>query len=358
MIPDIDRIRGSLIGGAIGDALGYPVEFVRSYEKIQEKFGPNGITRYDTSHWWLEGCADGKAWISDDTQLTLFTACGLINAGENRAQVLPSIKQAYIEWLATQLGEGDAEPRECWISYLRELNQRRAPGKTCIESIAALRIGQLSNNSKKGCGGIMRVAPIGLWGVGEKRFSTIEECCKTAVEAARVTHQHKFGFLPAAIIAYVIYQLACNDCPKVSDLYDYVHEGFEILEEIYPEHLISICDLNEIVANALEYVSSDLPDHEAIRQIGKGWVAEETLAIALYCVAKHFDDFEKAIIASVNHAGDTDSTGAITGNILGAAIGYEALPEFYKKDLELHDVIIHVADDLYEGRVSSYQRLG
>ena len=133
---------------------------------------------------------------------------------------------------------------------------------------------------------------------------------------------------------------------------------FIILEEIYPEHLISICDLNEIVANALEYVSSDLPDHEAIRQIGKGWVAEETLAIALYCVAKHFDDFEKAIIASVNHAGDTDSTGAITGNILGAAIGYEALPEFYKKDLELHDVIIHVADDLYEGRVSSYQRLG
>jgi ADP-ribosylglycohydrolase len=53
MIPNKDRIRGSLIGGAIGDALGYPVEFVRSYEKIQEKFGPNGITRYDTSHWWL-----------------------------------------------------------------------------------------------------------------------------------------------------------------------------------------------------------------------------------------------------------------------------------------------------------------
>ena len=73
----------------------------------------------------------------------------------------------------------------------------------------------------------MRVAPIGLWGVGEKRFSTIDECCKTAVEAVRVTHQHKFGFLPAAIIAYVIYKLACNDCPKVLDLYDYVDEAFE-----------------------------------------------------------------------------------------------------------------------------------
>ena len=102
----------------------------------------------------------------------------------------------------------------------------------------------------------------------------------------------------------------------------------------------------------MEYVSCDLPDHEAIRQIGKGWVAEETLAIALYCVAKHFDDFEKAIIASVNHAGDTDSTGAITGNILGAATGYAALPEFFKTDLELHDVILEIADDLYNGKSS------
>ena len=84
--------------------------------------------------------------------------------------------------------------------------------------------------------------------------------------------------------------------------------------------------------------------------------AQENISKSAY--SNHFDDFEKAIIASVNHAGDTDSTGAITGNILGAAIGYEALPEFYKKDLELHDVIIHVADDLYEGCVSSYQRLG
>ena len=76
------------------------------------------------------------------------------------------------------------------------------------------------------------------------------------------------------------------------------------------------------------------------------------MAIALYCVAKHFDDFEKAIVASVNHAGDTDSTGAITGNILGAAIGYKALPEFYKKDLELHDVTLEIADDLYDGKSS------
>ena len=103
---------------------------------------------------------------------------------------------------------------------------------------------------------------------------------------------------------------------------------------------------------ALTLACEDIPDKDAIRQIGEGWAAEETLAIAVYCCAKHFDDFEKAMIASVNHGGDSDSTGAVTGNILGAAIGYEAIPQYFKNDLELHDVILHVADDLWLGKIT------
>ena len=58
------------------------------------------------------------------------------------------------------------------------------------------------------------------------------------------------------------------------------------------------------------------------------------------------------MIASVNHGGDSDSTGAVTGNILGAAIGYEAIPQYYKDDLEMHNLILHMADDLYRGEVT------
>ena len=86
--------------------------------------------------------------------------------------------------------------------------------------------------------------------------------------------------------------------------------------------------------------------------LGGGWVGDEALAIALYCAIRHFDDFEQAMIATVNHGGDSDSTGAVTGNILGAAVGYEAIPQFFKHDLELHDVILHMADDLYRGEVT------
>ena len=67
-----DRIRGSLTGGAIGDALGYPVEFL-SWSNIQNKYGAMGITRYDTAD-------NGLAFVSDDTQMTLYTACGMLNA--------------------------------------------------------------------------------------------------------------------------------------------------------------------------------------------------------------------------------------------------------------------------------------
>ena len=75
-------------------------------------------------------------------------------------------------------------------------------------------------------------------------------------------------------------------------------------------------------------------------------------SIALFCALKHFDSFEDAMIAAVNHGGDSDSTGAVTGNILGTAIGYKAIPQYYKDDLEMHNLILHMADDLYRGEVT------
>ncbi len=81
--------------------------------------------------------------------------------------------------------------------------------------------------------------------------------------------------------------------------------------------------------------------------MGEGWVAEETLAIALYCSLKYENDFDKALIASVNHNGDSDSTGAVTGNILGAYLGMSKIPQKYIDNLELKDVILDIAEDLY-----------
>ena len=104
----------------------------------------------------------------------------------------------------------------------------------------------------------------------------------------------------------------------------------------------------ELIMKAVDLASMDKNDLEAIHQLGEGWVAEETLAIAIYCALKDSDNFDKALIASVNHKGDSDSTGAVTGNILGASLGLKGIPEKYTKDLELKDLILEIADDLWQ----------
>lgn len=350
MIPYKDRIRGSLIGGAIGDALGYAVEF-DSYGAIVHNYGPKGICRYDMhSNWGGYDGSDCKALISDDTQMTLFTACGILNARKTGRQIIHSICSAYIEWYHTQTGKSAKKPMDCWIKTLPEMNQLRAPGNTCMSSLYAISNGHAPHNDSKGCGGVMRVAPVALYGLGEGRFSDIEEMDKVAADAAEMTHQHPLGYIPAALMAHVVYRLATDDAPTRDALVVYVEEGLAMLDRLFSSHAGDMGYMRMLVKKAFTFAASDLPDHEAIELIGGGWVGDEALAIALYCALKYFDDFENAMIAAVNHSGDSDSTGAVTGNILGAALGYDALPEFYKKDLELHDVILAVADDLWQGK--------
>jgi len=96
----------------------------------------------------------------------------------------------------------------------------------------------------------------------------------------------------------------------------------------------------------MELVGSELPDSVAIKILGEGWVGEEALAIAVYCSLRHRDDFRKAIIAAVNHSGDSDSTGAIAGNILGAYLGLSSIPEKWVKKLEIREAIVKIADEI------------
>jgi ADP-ribosylglycohydrolase len=126
------------------------------------------------------------------------------------------------------------------------------------------------------------------------------------------------------------------------------------LFSMYGEHLKYFTELIETAVACSEIQSNDVETIE--RKLGGGWVAEETATIAIYCTLKYFDNFEEAMIASVNHAGDSDSTGAVTGNILGAALGYEAIPQHFKDDLEMHELILHMADDLYRGKSATFQR--
>ncbi len=344
-----DKIRGSLIGGAVGDALGYPVEFM-SAQAIMRMYGERGIRRYNPDR-----ISGGVAVVSDDTQMTLFTACGILNSVRTGEDVLDGIRNAYVEWYYTQTGEISRKAsKECWISGLPELNVCRAPGNTCMSALSRISNGYEAMNYSKGCGGVMRIAPIALYGAVGGRMG-VEESCRMAADASELTHRHPMGYIPSALAAYIIRCLIQDADPTREKCRMYVEDGLEMVTSMYPKCREHIREFSGLIRKAVELSDSSVNDLEAIeRSLGEGWTADEALAVAIYCVLQHFDDFEGAMIAAVNHGGDSDSTGAIAGNILGAAMGYGAIPQFYKEGLELHDVIIHIADDLYAGNGTIY----
>ena len=338
----LDRIKGSLIGGAIGDALGYPVEF-ESRNWILKKYGEKGITRFETNTRWRNGEVHGnKAIVSDDTQMTLFTAVGLIDAEKQNIPLINGIRHAYVDWYMTQIG-GKAVYGS-WIAEIDELNVERAPGITCMSAMDAISSGTEAKNNSKGCGGVMRVAPIGLYAAVGKM--TIEEADRLAGQSASLTHKHPLGYLPAALMSHVIYRLATDVTPTRESMKGYVQEGIAILREVYVECPKDVECMAELAKLAIELVDNGRSDADNVARLGEGWSGEEALAIGLYCALQHFDSFEETMIAAVNHTGDSDSTGSVAGNILGAAIGYDALPSYYKDDVELHDVITQIAEQL------------
>ena len=336
---NLNKIRGCMLGGAVGDALRLP--------QIVEKYGERGITRYEL--------ADGVARISDDTQMSLFTANALLY-GETRgcmrgigAGPVGYFRFAYLNWFATQgfsypLPDKLEMPRISWLLQVPALFSARAPGNTCLTALAAGGNGTVKKpvNRSKGCGGVMRVAPIGVYFAGKPRWSA-KDAALAGADAAAVTHGHELGYLPAAALAHIVYSLAAAETP---DLLAAVRSSLETVRELFPQaqHMNEFTDIME---KAILLAGQDTEERAAVRQLGEGWVAEETLAIAVYCALKHPHDFEKAIVAAVNHDGDSDSTGAVTGNILGTALGADAIPAFYLKDLELRDVMEELAEDLF-----------
>lgn len=337
----IDKYRGCLIGGAAGDALGYAVEFF-SEEMIFDRYGKRGITEYET--------ADGAAKISDDTQMTLFTANGLLLAKARGAsdKYADYIGLCYEDWLKTQQSSFPVNTEECssWLMNVPQLFSRRAPGGTCMSALAAEEHGTIDKpiNSSKGCGGVMRVAPIGLY--FEEGSMPLDEIDRIGAEAAALTHGHELGYIPAAALVHVISLVVHSDdmtlLDAVLDMRKAISRQFANAEHIG--------EFLKLIDRAVELSQADMDDIEAIHALGEGWVGDEALAIALYCALKYSHDFDRAIIAAVNHKGDSDSTGAITGNILGAYLGLGKIPQKYTDKLELKDVILEIADDLYNDR--------
>ena len=289
MQKDLDKIRGSLIGGAAGDALGYAVEFWLE-SKIFSYYGKDGITQYRL--------VNGAAQISDDTQMTLFTANGLLFAttrSHMRGILGPYAgytAQAYLEWYETQTGKhpaGDVSDHFCWLANIPELYAARAPGNTCMSAIRNGCRGSIEEpaNVSKGCGGVMRVAPIGLYFGGSDMASLPVDLL--GAEAAALTHGHEMGYIPAAMLVHIV-RLA-SGCDKIT-LKESVLDSQAAMRMLFPhaEHLPGFLKL---ISTAIALSESDTDALTVIHTLGPGWCGDEALAVAIYCALKYQDDFDR-----------------------------------------------------------------
>ena len=349
---NLDRFEGCMIGGAAGDALGYAIEF-NDLSEIKEKYGENGITEFDLHK--------NVAPVSDDTQMSLFTATGLLagtyarkEKGEDRPYRY-YINRSYKDWYRTQIENYPLcdGPIYSWLSQVSEMFADRSPGTSCMSALRKGGNGTMDNpvNDSKGCGGIMRVAPVALYFLDKKL--SVEEVDMMAAEAAALTHGHSLGYMPAAALAHIIYLVAGEEEPSLKEAVDDMKDTMKLLFEKEEELPVMI----ELIEKAEQLAYEGIDDVQAISRIGEGWVAEETLAIGIYCALKYEDDFEKAVIAAVNHRGDSDSTGAVTGNIMGALMGINKIPEKFIEDLELKDIILELASDLCYENLERYEEL-
>lgn len=333
-----DRYTGCLVAGAAGDALGYAVEFSSSSE-IHEKYGPEGISAFKLSQ--------GSALVSDDTQMTLFTASGLLNAkGTTMDDYVSSIWDSYKAWYLTQQwGSGPTDDPSQPLLKNEALFHRRAPGTTCLMAIKGDVPGSIEHpiNDSKGCGGVMRVAPIGLYfALDESR--DIEWIDMLGARAAALTHTHPLGYIAAAGLVHVVCSIVRHPEAGLGEI---VQDMLEVISRLFQGSRATEA-FSRLIQRAVQLAAGTNSDEEAIKALGEGWIAEETLAIAVYCALRYSDDVGRALRVSVNHDGDSDSTGSVTGNILGTLRGLEAVPEQYRQHLELADLLISMGSALYE----------
>lgn len=332
-----DRIRGSLLAGAVGDALGAPIEFM-SLADIQRQYGSDGISDYAPYHGRLGA-------ITDDTQMTLFTAEGLLRAyvrGSLRGicSITSVVSHAYLRWLKTQgIAPKASIDENHGLILLRELHSRRAPGNTCLSALQAMTAftDRKADNNSKGAGGIMRVAPVAMMFHG--RADQANYVFQLGKESAWITHGHPSGYYSAAAFAVILHALLCNEPLEM---------GIDRAEKLLRANP-DADETRRALALGVELARRGTLPQEAIPTIGEAWVGEEALGIALYC-ALVASDLEHGIRLAVNHSGDSDTTGILVGQLLGAKHGEAAIPERWLAPLELRNEIAQLADDLSQHR--------
>ncbi|MEV7726953.1 ADP-ribosylglycohydrolase family protein [Streptomyces sp. NPDC087917] len=326
------RVRGTLLGSAIGDALGAPVAGL-SLDGIREAHGLAGLTEPAPAY-------GRRGSVTASTQLTLFTVDGLIRAHVRRDtggwHPPTDVHRAYLRWAATQHDWGPDERRKDngWLAREEWLYARRGPDRACMTGFADDTLGTLEqpkNPTARDAAATVRSAPFGLL-VGWEPTLVLQ----LAVECATQSHGHPTAYLSAGALAVIVHGLTRGETLDAA-----IQRALGLLGS-RPGHQ----PVTDALQRAVAAVTQGVPGPRSVEALspGDGRDAEDTLAIAVYC-ALVAEDVPHGLRLAVNHGGDSTATGAVCGSLLGALHGETALPAAWLTDLEGRATILELADD-------------
>lgn len=343
MIGRRSAYRGCLLGMAIGDAMGYPVD-TKNLDQIRSDYGPNGLMGYDL--------VNGYADITSHTQLAAFTGNGLL-LGLTRGQVYgrmgPYVRYAHLaqrEWAMGQRRYDQPDQNRCWTFLVPEFRRRHCTDTRIVEILNREKFGTLETpvNTYDNPVGIAAAVSAALFAVTVKMEQA--EADRLGAEIIALTYGSPLAFLPGAVIVHLITKSIRE---KEMPLEELVEEAITALDAQFGSQFRQTAQVIALLRQAISLSNNfDVFPADAMERLGCDSGAE-VLAGAVYSALIYEKDFDSALISSVNHSGRSAATGAITGAILGARLGEKALPDFYLEGLEILPVIQLLADDLQQG---------
>jgi ADP-ribosylglycohydrolase len=326
---DKSRYEGCLVGGAIGDALGAPLEFLTS-EQIKENYGK--VTDYVKALPKHPFYNFNPGQYTDDTQMTLIMAKSIIDKnGFDR------------EDFASKLGE-------CY-----KKKEFRSLGSTCRKACRALSKGKSSEESgiynAAGVGSAMRASPIGLFHNFLDQSSN-KSFIYNCEDSTRLTHNSYHAIAGTTAVALSILYLKQYKIAEMDKFLDSIEKfvgSIELMKRRNDEKLIED-GLNSKILALKQLIG--MPYEKGIKKIGNSGYVLEAVPAAIYAFIKSPDDFEKTVINAVNSGGDADTIASIAGALSGAYNGIENIPKRFKENLENLEEIISLADKLFERSVN------
>lgn len=331
--------RGCLLGLAVGDAMGYTID-AKSWEEIQSDYGPMGLLGYDLQ-------MQDYAPVTSYTQIAAFLCNGLLlSISRGKTDYLRYAKIALKEWTRSQQFYRDPEPSLCWIAKLPQFRRRHCRDARMLDNLRLEAYGAMDTprNDNNAPGAITAAVAAALF-YNEKRL-TPEQVGTLTGETVALTHGNPETFLSGVVLAYALAGILQE--PNVP-LKDQFLQAIAVMDGQFRSRFFQAEELAQQLRRAMDLAKSGtVTVQEGMEQL-QCLDAPQCLSGALFACLSHPEDFDAAIIAAVNHSGFSAAVGAITGAILGARLGEDALPEFYLESLECNAPLCILAEDMVSG---------